>query len=362
MASPIKVVHIISSLGRGGRERQLATIVANSTKGDIENLILYYNHKENSYMDEYNLMDQSFHINAKGKWRRIKGLNRALKRLQPDVVYAWGNGESVSTMLLKPFHRYKFINGSVRHGIRSQRFSHYFRTLILHLSPRIVANSKAGLRANNLKRGFVLYNGLEERFFTPLEDRISKRKELSGVLPHTPLLISVANLVPYKDYFSIINALRKVKEEGKEFQYLILGEGPMRLDIENAIEQADLTAYITILGSVQNVADYLQISDIFIHSSKGEGCSNAILEAMAAGLPVIASRTGGTPEIVSEGFGRLFEYRNSEQLFEHLLWFLNHPIEQKRMGIIAREDCKEKYSMEIMIKHYEATVEMVYNK
>jgi glycosyltransferase involved in cell wall biosynthesis len=348
----IKTLHLISSLTRGGRERQLATIVANTDMTNYPTKIIYFNKKQHSYIDEYDLNDYSIQIKETGKLKRLKKLLRVLKKEKPDVVYTWGNGESLSILLLSPFHRFKFINGSIRHGIRSKKFSHYFRTLVLHLSPNIVANSKAGLKANNLRRGKMLYNGIEDKFLEPLNNKLEIRNKLTGIPENTPLLISVANLVPYKDYFSILAALKSFKEAGHDFYYLVLGDGPMREEIEQTISAYNLNQNIRIVGNVENVADYLKISDIFIHSSKGEGCSNAILEAMAAGLPVVASDTGGTSEITDNTNSILFHYKNVEELKNGILYYLQNNHARDKAGKRSKQIIYERFTTQRMMEVY----------
>ncbi len=348
----LKVIHLISSLRRGGRERQLATIVANTDKKKYPAKIVYFNQHNNSYIEEYDLADFSLQVKAQGKFARLKGLRQIIKDEKPDIVYTWGNGESVVILLFKLFHRFKFINGSVRHGIRASKFSHYFRTLVLHLSQYVVANSKAGLKANNLRSGKVLYNGVDKKFLEPLANRAQIRKELSGTPDSIPLLISLANLVPYKDYFSILKALKQLKEEKYSFRYLILGEGPMRSQIEDKINEYNLQENIRITGNVENVSEYLKISDIFIHSSKGEGCSNAILEAMAAGLPIIASDTGGTREIITEKNGFLFKYQYVNEFKKHLSYCLDNKDICKELGENSIADVNNWYTVQKMMNNY----------
>lgn len=350
----MKILHLVSSLNRGGRERQLAIILNNTDQKKYPTRILYFNNGGESYINEYNLNDYTIQIKAKTKLSRILELNKVLKKEKPDVVYTWGNGESVSIILLKPFHQFKFINGSVRHGIRSKKFSHYFRTLILHLSPYIVSNSYAGLRANNLKKGMVLYNGIDPKFIGKLSEkkksaqRVSFLPKASGKL----LFISVANLVPYKDYFSVLKALQSINKRDYDFHYSILGEGPLRSEIENAIKQYGLEDEVTLAGNVENVNEYLQMADIFIHSSKGEGCSNAILEAMAAGLPVVASNTGGTSEIVNEKNGVLFDYKNVRQLKDNLQYFLENSLERESAGTESLKMINENFTIPQMMNNY----------
>jgi len=347
-----KIIHIISSLSRGGRERQLATICSNTNFEKYPSKIVYFNESEFTYIDEYGLKTYTIKIQSKSFWKRLIELNQVFKSEQPDIVFTWANLESLFVLLLSPFHRFSFINGSVRHGIRSKKFSHYFRTLILHLSPNIVSNSKSGLKANNLRRGQVLYNGIEEKFLTPLEDKFEVRRNLTGIFENVPLLISVANLVSYKDYFTVLKALKRLKEDGYNFYYLILGNGSMRSEIEKTIQKYNLKDKIRIVGNMENVSDYLKISDIFIHSSKGEGCSNAILEAMAAGLPIIASNTGGTSEIVTKDNGFLFEYQNVNELQKQLAWCMENKEKCKKLGEHSLNAIKKHFTISRMMENY----------
>ena len=354
-----RIIHIISSLRRGGRERQLATIVANTDSSKYPTKIICFNSSQDSYVDEYNLFQNVIKVDSKNFFHRLFKLNKVIKQNKPDVVYTWGNIESFLILLLRPFHGFSFINGSIRHGIRARKLSHYFRTLILHLSKNLVANSYAGIKANKLKRGYVLYNGIDNKFFTPLKNRSSKRKDLVNISEGALLFVSVANLVPYKDYYTVLTALRSIKNEYPDFHYLILGDGPLRKNLENFIKECGLKKNVTILGNVENVRDYLEISDIFIHSSKGEGCSNAILEAMAAGLPVIATNTGGTPEIVNNRFGILFDFQNSNQLIHQLQGLLSEKKKIEEFGMNARKEIEAKYSIKKMLFNYYRIIEKI---
>jgi glycosyltransferase involved in cell wall biosynthesis len=344
----------MSSLSRGGRERQLAVIVSNTEQEVYPTKIIYFNDTVNSYVNEYGLRQRAIKVKPINKFARLKEIHMILRNEKPDIVYTWGNIESVSALLVKPFHRFKLINGSVRHGIRSSKCSHYFRTMILHLSRNIVANSYAGLRANNLRRGNVLYNGIEDKFIESNSVPKHEQRQKLGlpVTPDTTVCISIANLVPYKDYFSVLHAVKKLKDEGCRFYYVILGDGPMRREIEACIDEYNLSNYVAIFGNIENVHEYLRAADIFIHSSKGEGCSNAILEAMAAGLPVIASRTGGTPEIVSEENGLLFEYKNVTEIRKYLLFCIENRDRCSEFGDKSIATIKERFSVKAMMNNY----------
>lgn len=282
---------------------------------------MYINEKFPNYVQEYGLEDKLLKIESRGFLSRLFEINKAIKKENPDLVYTWGNLESIFILLLKTFHKFIFINGSLRHGIRSKVLWHYIRTVILHLSQYIVANSYAGIKVEKLKKGNVLYNGVDEKFIGMIskDKKKGKRKKFLNIDESAIFFISVGNLVPYKDYFSVLDALKVIKNKRYSFFYLILGDGPQKKKIALKIEEYGMTNNVKILGNVQNVNEYLEIADILIHSSKGEGCSNAILEAMFAGLPIIATNVGGTPELVYEKSFRLFDYKDKETLTKILL-------------------------------------------
>lgn len=356
----LKVLHFTCTIRRGGSERQLFTIYKHGSSR-IRNIIVSIYKPANNYIEEYNVKPEDAHFilhpNNIVRFLRFYALS---KKLQPDVVYARDTLSFIIASLAGMFQSYKVINGSVRHGITGKEWTHRWRTLVLRRSKYIIANSHAGLKANVLKRGYVLYNGIDDAFFADNEKLDAKQSIIS--ITEQPVFISVANLVPYKDYFSILKALAKLKARGYQFHYLIIGEGPNRVAIENQINDLALQQCVTLAGAIHNVSDYLHQADLFVHSSKGEGCSNAILEAMAAGLPVVASDTGGTPEIVEEAYGRLFTYQNVDELYKHLRWFLDHPEKLKEMGVKAKETAIQRFSAGRMISEYEQIIQQVANK
>jgi glycosyltransferase involved in cell wall biosynthesis len=248
-----------------------------------------------------------------------------LKKNDFDIVMSWDTKTAFWTLLWSPFFSFTFINATIRHGLRKRKISHYWRSLIAHLSPFVVANSKAGLLTNGLRldpnKNAVVYNGIDVEILCQnlKKDKRNFFREVFGLDKgeQTVLFISVANLLPYKDYPTLLDALAGLKNE-LDFYYLIIGEGPMRTWIENRIQALDLQSRVKLVGRIHNVAHYMGNADLFIHSSESEGCSNAIMEAMTLNLPVVATGVGGTPEIIFEKTCRLFEFGNKMQLLDQL--------------------------------------------
>lgn len=350
MKKDIVAIHIISSMARGGRERQLAIIAKHCSS--ICNRIIYYNDWPEGYIDQYGLHNSSYHCNETSFWKRVFATLIHVKTIGADIIISWGNMESTIAMIVSFLTRIPFINFSIRHGIRSNKLSHYIRTIILHLSKVIVANSYAGLRANNLRRGYVLYNGIEEyKYRLSATASSADIRAEHGIDQSDLLLVSVANLVPYKDYFTVFSVLRVLRDEGYAFQYIVIGEGPLRPEYDSYINVNALQNRIHLIGRVIDPHRYLQIADVFIHSSKGEGCSNAILEAMSMGLPVIASDTGGTSEIVGDN-AILFPYKDQQALQEALVKLIDDESLRKEMGKKSQSLFVDRFCLDRMLSEY----------
>jgi glycosyltransferase involved in cell wall biosynthesis len=353
MSSP-KVFHLISSLRRGGRERQLATIYKYTDPGKISTKIVCFNHSADNYISEYRMEQDVIYLRSANFFKRFIELTKIVKSEKPGIIWTWGGLEATMGILLAFTTRARHINGSIRHGIISARPDHVWRLIMLHLSKNIVANSHAGLKANFLKRGMVLYNGLDEAFFqqSPGKPDETTFPEFKPAGNKNLVFISVANLVPYKDYYTVLKALALLKTKGIKFQYLVAGEGPDREAVTLDIEKKGLKKEVVLLGRRKDINQLLSASDIFIHSSRGEGCSNAIIEAMAAGLPVIASDTGGTLEIVNEDFGLLFKYGDASHLLECIEYMVANPEKLAAMKVNAKNYAIKSFHIDTMMDNY----------
>lgn len=358
----MKIVFTTDTIHRGGKERQLAILTRSLLdKGFHVSIIAKHFSKEN-YQAEYGFNNNILNIYKGKTWlEKLHCFKNIVVSEKPDILISWDFQTSLFALLVRRDNNFLFINASIQHGIRLLRISHILRNLICFLSHYVIANSFAGLRANNLKPGkrkFVLYNGIENKFKNMLSKEVVA-KQKNQIIPGYSgkpgtVYITVANLVPYKDYFTVLKALYNLKAQ-KSFYYFIIGDGPMREKIITAIKEFGLEKRVILTGKIENVSDYLFISDIMIHSSRGEGISNAILEGMYAGLPIIATNVGGVPETVFPGSSLLFPYKDEKALLECLL---------KAPKVFAdfdkeSEEYKEhlaKFSLETMVKRFEAII------
>jgi len=122
-----------------------------------------------------------------------------------------------------------------------------------------------------------------------------------GIGPEKRIILTVGRLSSEKDHGTLLEAMRRLRDMAPEAHLAIVGDGPERLRIEETIRALGLTGSVTLTGQVPSAEPYYGIAEVCVLSSLSEGSPNALLEAMAAGVPVVATAVGGIPEMVSHG-------------------------------------------------------------
>lgn len=177
----------------------------------------------------------------------------------------------------------------------------------------------------------VIYNGVDERFLSI---------ERGSRSPQTPFrIVSVGSLIPRKAMHVLIDALR-IAGRATEATVCIVGDGPERERLQASIGAAGLAQRVRLMGTVPPAAlrEHLENADAFVLTSRYEGRPNAVLEAMASGLPVLATRIPGTTELVHDGVnGLLFERDDANALAECLLRLERDPALRAKLGAAARD-------------------------
>jgi sugar transferase (PEP-CTERM/EpsH1 system associated) len=207
-----------------------------------------------------------------------------------------------------------------------------------------------GLRESRIR---VIANGVDVEAFRPLDRRALLRAEF-GIPQDRFAIGNVARLDPVKNHETILRALGHLCDQG-ECPYLVLvGEGPHRAALEHEITQRGLKAHVRLFGYSENIPELLNCMDLYVQSSLYEGFSNTIIEAMACGLPVIATDVGGTADLFNDGQqGWLFTREDDETLAALVLRLKQDSELRKSMGRKARQRVVERFSVRSVVHEYE---------
>jgi glycosyltransferase involved in cell wall biosynthesis len=170
----------------------------------------------------------------------------------------------------------------------------------------------------------------------------------------------VANLIHYKGHAHVLRAFGELLPRYPTLTLLLAGEGPEERRLRDLASALGLGSQVIFLGSHPDVPGLLRASDISLLYSDQEGFSNAILESMAAGLPVVASNVGGNPEAVADGVtGVIVPAAQPQALATALRPLLDNPTLATTMGARGRERAAREFSMPAMIRNLERAYETV---
>jgi glycosyltransferase involved in cell wall biosynthesis len=227
---------------------------------------------------------------------------------------------------------------------------------VLSLAPARVFTVSADLKAHVVAEGFpgsrvgVLYNGIDVGPLPTAEDRRRVRESLG--LPDDTLVVgTVARLDPVKDLDTLVRATVAAGAQTPT-TLLVIGDGSERRHLEQLTASLGATAQIRFLGHRDDARSLLAGCDVYANSSISEGISLTILEAMAAGLPVVATRVGGTPEILDDSCGRLVPARDPEAFANMLVELASRPAERAKLGRAARARVETRFTIERMVGEY----------
>lgn len=202
----------------------------------------------------------------------------------------------------------------------------------------------------------VIYNGTD---FKPLDISREEARKKIGIAGN--IIVSAGRLVPWKGYKMLIKIMPKILELGQFFRLVIVGDGPDKQILEKMVKNMNLDRKVYVVGmkSKQDLALYFAAADMFILNTGYEGFSHQILEAMAAGVPVITTNVGGNREVIGQGEnGFMVKYNDEFNLIEAIKTLHNMP-ELREKFIEEGKKTVHYYSLEKMYNDTAALIEEV---
>ncbi len=369
MSCPIRILHLITSLDTGGAEISLARLLEGINHEKFESRVVS--------LIPIGAVGQK--IRARGiqvetlgmppgkpSIRGVAKLVQILRTYQPEILQTWLYHADLLGLLAGKLTGVPSIAWNIRSA--EMDFKEYrplsglvvkFCALLSSMPNTIIINSQAGIQ-HHQKLGYhpktwqMIPNGIDTNFFKP-DRKIGAQFRKEFQITNSSILIGlVGRLDPMKDHKTFLLAAAKVQQEIKQAQFICVGDGTSiyRKSLEVFAQNIGVKNIIwagtqTDMPAVYNALDCLALS------SKGEGFPNVIAEAMACGVPCVATNVGDVANIIGKS-GKIIPVGNAEALANELLAVLNLSSTQKQaLAFQARERIKTKFSIEEMVSAYE---------
>jgi len=354
---PPRVAYILSCRGVGGAEEMVASLVeAGRAHGWQQLLLVPFASEGSTALAElcptasWEAMpcDRAWRVPALRRWTR-----RTLAAFEPDLVH------------VTLFHAGLLI-ASLRREAAPRILTHAYGESIRHLShprARLVLDRWAVRRFDHVS---AISDSVHD-FLTGVHDLPASsvgrirlgwrgeplRREARGP-GVTPTIVCVAAMRPEKGHDILLRAFEIVRRAIPGVRLVLVGDGPCRQSLEASARTAGLGDSVLFAGRVPNIWANLRDADVFALASRNEALGIAIMEAMAAGLPVVAPAVGGIPELVEPGVtGQLFAPGDHDALAGHLIDLLGSPEHLLKMSSAARQAAQGMHMNEGIRKYFE---------
>jgi L-malate glycosyltransferase len=339
---------------RGGQNQVLVTVLGMRAAGHRAMLVAHpsgeLRQRAKEGLDLIPLVPKT-EMDLSAAWR----LSRLLKQLKPDIVHAHdphgvamaGLALSMSTQLAKPP---LVASRRVDFHLRGGRMSRWkYRQVDCFIC------------ASEAIRRMLIADGVPEPKTVTVHEGIELGRVEAAApanlhqdlfLPHgAPLVGNVAALVPHKGQRHLIEAAALVVRQVPDARFVIAGEGELRPTLERAIREHRLEKHVILAGFRPDILSLHKAFDIFVMSSITEGLGTSLLDAMAARKPIVATATGGIPEVVEDGeTGMLVPPRDHEGMAAAIVTLLEDPALRARMGAAGLARARQRFSAERMVK------------
>ncbi len=364
----IRVMQLLPTLEIGGMETMVATLAARLDPDRFEVSVCCFDGL-GPLGDELRERGISVLLETRRPgidWRYPLRLGRRLREERIDVLHAHNATAFFYGTLAARRSRSAgsvFTEHDREHPDRVRvRLTH---RLVSRWTTRTVAVSERLGRTLAEGEGFsprrleTIHNGVDPQAFAGQVDR-EEAERLLGLEPGRPTIGVVAGLKPVKNHPVLLRAFKNVRGKIADCRLLFVGDGPQAQELRELTHELGISSDVHFLGFRRDIGAILPACDLVTLASRSEGFPLAILEAMAAGLPVVATDVGAVSEAVIAGqTGLLVPPGDVEALAEALASVLGAPDRAREMGRLGRERFEERFTIDRMVRGYESVYEAV---
>lgn len=367
---PLHILYLIDEIKvRGGTEKHLFELASGMAEAGFRVSVFtlaeggYASAFKNNSKIEYQCIDVEKIYDLKGLLG-IYRINQFIRQQQVNVLQTFHTASDLVGPIAAyfSFHKLKVLSSRRDLGYTKSSRHVKMQRYINHFIDGVLGNSSAVKRAVVLQENYpdehinVIYNGIDTKPFQFDSTERKCNRDLMGFDKETILIGSVGNIRPVKGYDVLVESAAIVCRKFPAVQFLHVGEGELKAQLEDRCNALGIDNNFHFLGATDNVPGFLSVLDIYVQPSRSEGMSNAILEAMAARLPVVATDVGGNPDLIEHCVtGLLTPVENCEALAERLIQLITQPQTRSELAERASQRVHDEFRMSCMIENYKRT-------
>ncbi len=354
-----KVLHIIPQLELlGGAERQLVYLVQALSEYFAFH-VLFYDADELSHAGA--LRDLGIPVDfidrtrsLRGKWQFMLDLTQRVRDIEPDILQLWMMSAHLwGSLAYWLGGRPCPMVAAVRNAVPSHRLMTLVYRMLMTYTAVVTCNTRRtrnDLLAHGICAQNVVYtpNGIDARpYDTPT---CPERLKQTWRIPAGKVVIgTIGRIVAQKNPIMFVGMARLLTRTHTDVHFVMVGDGVLRGQVEDAISRYGLNDMFTLVGTQCDIAAWLHVFDVFVLTSNYEGLPNAVMEAMCARLPVVATAVGGVPELLLHGqSGLLVEPNDMAGLVQHVAHLLYDRQGRETLGQQGRQAIETHYGMDRM--------------
>lgn len=367
----IKVLHLVEDLKTGGAERIIADISEGLNRQEFAAGVWCLT-RGGEIADELKNKGIPVGILRISNYHNpltILGLSHLLRKEKPDIVHTHLYFASVIGRLAARRAAIPILLSHVHSTYWEYKKRHiWMERFLSRITKKIICCSKAvehfvthqeRIRSS---KTIVIYNGVDEERFSSTKEPSLIKTQL-GIDSESPVVGSVSSLKALKGHTYLLRAVPLITDIFPKTKFLIVGDGPLRPLLEAQVKEENISSSVIFTGTRQDIPDLLSAMDVFIlPSCLREGLGIAIIEAMAAAKPVVATDIGGIPEVVRSGAtGLLVPPRDEIALGEAIIQLLKNPEMSKHLGKQGKLRFKKRFTKKKMISEIENLYKALYD-
>lgn len=359
----IKICYIIGQLGKGGAEKQLYELLKGINRDMFYPIVV--NLSNGGYWENeiqrLGIKVVALPRKKNFEFTRLFELIKLLKKIKPHIVHTYMYSANSYGRIAAILTRVPIIIASERNlpELRKDknRYQLFWDKLLAAFSDGIVCNSFEAANSLikkysfNFEKVFTIHNGINAKGFLKENSSNRKKKLASKVIGTIGRLCLQKNHKFFLDMAKVILNILK----DSSIKFLIVGNGPLRNELEDYSKKLGIENNVVFTGERSDIPELLQSMNIFVMSSLYEGMSNAIMEAMLSGLPVVATDVGGNRElIVQNETGYLCPLKDTEAFVNIIVSLINNESKAKKLGENGRRKILNEFTIEKMIQNTES--------